>query len=100
MGLNRKESAEFSFFLAVPTMFAATVKKLYDFYKEGLTLSSEEIKLLAFGNVVAFVVALIAIKTFIGLLNKYGFKIWGYYRILVGGILIILFLAGIKLSVV
>lgn len=98
--LSRQSAAEFSFFLAVPTMFAATVKKLYDFYKEGLTLSSEEIKLLAFGNVVAFVVALIAIKTFIGLLNKYGFKIWGYYRILVGGILIILFLAGIKLSVV
>ena len=98
--LSRQSAAEFSFFLAVPTMFAATVKKLYDFYKEGLTLSSDEIKLLAFGNVVAFVVALIAIKTFIGLLNKYGFKIWGYYRILVGGILIILFLAGIKLSVV
>jgi len=98
--LSRQSAAEFSFFLAVPTMFAATVKKLYDFYKEGLTLSGEEIKLLAFGNVVAFVVALIAIKTFIGLLNKYGFKIWGYYRILVGGILIILFLAGIKLSVV
>jgi len=98
--LSRQSAAEFSFFLAVPTMFAATIKKLYDFYKEGLTLSSDEIKLLAFGNVVAFVVALIAIKTFIGLLNKYGFKIWGYYRILVGGILIILFLAGIKLSVV
>ena len=98
--LSRQSAAEFSFFLAVPTMFSATVKKLYDFYKEGLTLSSDEIKLLAFGNVVAFVVALIAIKTFIGLLNKYGFKIWGYYRILVGGILIILFLAGIKLSVV
>ncbi|HRH12280.1 MAG TPA: undecaprenyl-diphosphate phosphatase [Bacteroidia bacterium] len=98
--LSRQSAAEFSFFLAVPTMFAATVKKLYDFYKEGLTLSSDEIKLLAFGNVVAFVVALIAIKTFIGLLNKYGFKIWGYYRVLVGGMLIILFLAGIKLSVV
>lgn len=98
--LSRQSAAEFSFFLAVPTMFAATVKKLYDFYKDGLSLSNEEIKLLAFGNVVAFVVALIAIKTFIGLLNKYGFKIWGYYRILVGGILIILFLAGIKLSVV
>lgn len=98
--LSRQTAAEFSFFLAVPTMFAATVKKLYDFYKEGLTLSGEEIKLLAFGNVIAFIVALIAIKTFIGLLNKYGFKIWGYYRILVGGILIILFLAGVKISVV
>lgn len=98
--LNRQTAAEFSFFLAVPTMLAATVKKLYDFYKGGLTLSGEEIKLLAFGNVIAFVVALIAIKTFIGLLNKYGFKMWGYYRIVVGGILILLFLMGIKLSVV
>lgn len=98
--LTRQTAAEFSFFLAVPTMFAATAKKLLDFYKDGVQLNAEEIKVLAFGNLVAFIVALIAIKTFIGLLNKYGFKIWGYYRILVGGLLIILFMAGIKIAVV
>lgn len=98
-GLSRQLAAEFSFFLAVPTMFAATAKKLYDFSKEGISLSSDELKLLAVGNVVAFVVAMVAIKTFIGLLNKYGFRIWGIYRIVVGGILILLFLGGYKLAV-
>jgi undecaprenyl-diphosphatase len=98
--LTRQAAAEFSFFLAVPTMFAATAKKMYDFYKDGLALSSEEIKLLAFGNVIAFLVAMLAIKTFISLLNKHGFRIWGFYRIVVGGLLIILFLAGVKISVV
>jgi undecaprenyl-diphosphatase len=98
--LTRQTAAEFSFFLAVPTMAAATLKKGYDFYKQGITISSHEIKLLAFGNVVAFIVALIAIKTFIGILNKYGFKWFGVYRIIVGGLLIVLFLAGIKIAVV
>lgn len=99
-GLDRKVAAEFSFFLAVPTMFAATGKKLYDFYQEGLSLSAHEIKLLAFGNVVAFLVAALAIKTFIGILNKYGFKGFGYYRIVIGGLLIVLFAFGLKIAVV
>ena len=98
--LNRQTAAEFSFFLAVPTMFAATAKKMLDFYNQDIKISSHEIKLLAFGNVVAFIVALIAIKTFIGILNKYGFKYFGFYRIIVGGILIVLFLLGIEISVV
>ncbi len=98
--LTRQTAAEFSFFLAVPTMLAATAKKLLDAYKDGLTISSEEIKLLAFGNAIAFIVALVAIKTFIGILNKYGFKWFGVYRIIVGGILIILFLLHIKIAVV
>ncbi len=97
--LTRQAAAEFSFFLAVPTMFAATAKKLYDFYKLGLHISSEEIKLLAFGNLIAFIVALIAIKTFIGILNKFGFKWFGVYRIIVGGLLIALFLFGAKIAV-
>jgi undecaprenyl-diphosphatase len=96
--LTRQAAAEFSFFLAVPTMFAATAKKLIDFYKEGVSLSGEEISLLAFGNAVAFIVALIAIKSFIGLLNRYGFKIWGVYRIIIGGLIIVLFFAGIKIA--
>jgi undecaprenyl-diphosphatase len=99
-GLTRQSAAEFSFFLAVPTMFAATAKKLLDFYSDGLTISSKEIRLLIFGNLVAFIVAILAIKFFIGILNKYGFKYFGVYRIIIGGLLIILFLCGIKIAVV
>ena len=98
--LTRKNAAEFSFFLAVPTMFAATAKKLLDFYKEGLSLDSHEISLLIFGNVVAFIVAILAIKFFIGMLNKNGFKVFGWYRIIVGALLIILFLMKVPLSIV
>ena len=97
--LNRKAAAEFSFFLAVPTMFAATVKKLYDFHKAGVGFTHEEIKLLAVGNIVAFAVALIAIRTFINYLSKHGFKAFGYYRIVVGLTIIILYFAGYGLKV-
>ena len=82
--LSRTAAAEFSFFLAVPTMLGATVKKCYDYYKEGYVLTDDQINLLVIGNVVAFIVALIAIKSFIGFLTKHGFKIFGYYRIIVG----------------
>jgi len=98
--LTRKAAAEFSFFLAVPTMFAATAKKLYDFYKDGHTISSYEINLLLIGNVVGFVVALIAIKSFIGYLSKNGFKVFGIYRIIVGGIIIVLLLSGYQLQLI
>jgi undecaprenyl-diphosphatase len=98
--LSRKAAAEFSFFLAVPTMFAATAKKLYDFYKEGHVVTDEEIKLLAIGNVIAFVVALLAIKTFITFLERRGFQLFGWYRILVGGVIIILYLSGHNLQVI
>ncbi|MFD0763598.1 undecaprenyl-diphosphate phosphatase [Mucilaginibacter lutimaris] len=98
--LSRKAAAEFSFFLAVPTMFAATGKKLYDFYKEGHTFTGEEMKLLAIGNVIAFVVALLAIKTFITFLERRGFQLFGWYRILVGGVIIILYLSGHNLQVI
>jgi undecaprenyl-diphosphatase len=98
--LSRKAAAEFSFFLAVPTMFAATAKKLYDFVKDGHVFTGEEIKLLAIGNVVAFIVALLAIKTFITFLEKRGFQLFGWYRILVGGVIIILFLTGHNLEVI
>ena len=99
-GLTRQTAAEFSFFLAVPTMFAATAKKLLDFYKDGLMLNAQEINLLVFGNIVAFVVALLAIKSFIGFLNKHGFKGFGWYRIIVGGVLIVLFLLKIPVAIV
>ena len=87
--LDRKVATEFSFFLAVPTMFGATAKKLWDYYQHGLELSEHQIHLLLIGNIVAFVVAMIAIKSFIDYISKKGFKIFGYYRIIIG--LIILF---------
>jgi len=88
--LSRTAAAEFSFFLALPTMFGATLKKSYDYYDAGFTLTSEQINLLIIGNVVGFIVALFAIKTFIGYLSKHGFKIFGYYRIVVGIAIIVI----------
>ncbi|MFN8356490.1 MAG: undecaprenyl-diphosphate phosphatase [Spirosomataceae bacterium] len=98
--LSRKAAAEFSFFLAVPTMFAATAKKGYDYLKEGYTFSSDQLKLLAVGNVIAFVVALLAIKFFIDFLTKHGFRIFGIYRIVVGLIIIAMILSGTKLEII
>ncbi len=88
--LSRSTAAEFSFFLAVPTMFGATLKKCYDYYKDGFLLTHEQINFLIIGNVVAFIVALIAIKSFIGFLSKHGFKVFGYYRIAAGIILLVI----------
>jgi undecaprenyl-diphosphatase len=88
--LARTTAAEFSFFLAVPTMLGATAKKCYDYYKDGFVLTHDQINYLIIGNIVAFVVALLAIKTFIGFLSKNGFKIFGYYRIIAGIILLII----------
>lgn len=98
--LNRKAAAEFSFFLAVPTMFAATVYKLLEFHLNGGVFAPQEIKVLLVGNIIAFVVALIAIKTFIAFLTKHGFKFFGYYRIAIGIIILILHFAGFSLSVI
>ena len=88
--LSRSAAAEFSFFLAVPTMLGATVKKCYDYYKDGFVLTHDQINFLIIGNIVAFIVALIAIKSFIGFLSKHGFKVFGYYRIIVGVALLII----------
>jgi len=98
--LTRKAAAEFSFFLAVPTMFGATAKKIYDFYKDGYTISAQEVQLLALGNIVAFIVAMLAIKYFITFLQKRGFRIFGWYRIFVGLIILVLLLAGYDLKVI
>ena len=98
--LTRSEAAEFSFFLAVPTMFAATAKKIFDFYKDGHTINSQELNLLLIGNVIGFVVALIAIKSFIGYLTKHGFRAFGIYRVIVGTIIIVLILSGHSLKVI
>ncbi|MFV0220453.1 undecaprenyl-diphosphate phosphatase [Empedobacter falsenii] len=101
-GLSRKAAAEFSFFLAVPTMLAVTVYSI--FVKtwgedtatpmkgyEMILQDQNHIILFLIGNVVAFIVALIAVKTFIAVLTKYGFKFWGWYRIIIGIILLIYF---------
>jgi undecaprenyl-diphosphatase len=88
--LSRTTAAEFSFFLAVPTMLGATVKKCYDYYKAGYDLSYDQVNLLVIGNIVAFIVALLAIKTFIGFLTKNGFKVFGYYRIIAGIVLLLI----------
>jgi undecaprenyl-diphosphatase len=97
--LNRTLAAEFSFFLAIPTMFAATVLSLYDFYKAGLTLTSSQTSALIVGNIVAFIVAIIAIRAFVNFLTKHGFKVFGYYRIVVGVIILILYYLGAGLSI-
>lgn len=93
--LSRHAAAEFSFFLAVPTMLAATCYKLLKFYKTSGGFSSQEIKLLALGNLVAFIVALLAIRFFIHFLQKHGFRVWGIYRIVLGVVLLILLQKGI-----
>ncbi len=87
--LNRRTAAEFSFFLAVPTMFAATFYKVYKFYKEGIGIEPDQINMLIVGNIVAFIVAILAIKFFISILNKYGFKYFGIYRIILGLVILI-----------
>jgi undecaprenyl-diphosphatase len=97
--INRKTAAEFSFFLAVPTMLGATAKKTYDYYKAGFELSSDQINYLIIGNIIAFVVALVAIKSFIDFLSKKGFKIFGYYRIIFGIALLIIHFFIYKLTI-
>ena len=89
--LTRKAAAEFSFFLAVPTMFGATTKELYDhLFKKQLELSGQEINLLLIGNVIGFLVAMVAIKSFISYLQNHGFKWFGVYRIIIGVVIFVL----------
>jgi undecaprenyl-diphosphatase len=98
--MTRKAAAEFSFFLAVPTMFGAMVLSIGKFFLKGGTFGATEITALAIGNVVAFIVAMIAIKSFIAFLTKHGFKIFGYYRIVLGAAILILYYMGVELSIV
>ena len=98
--LTRKNAAEFSFFLAVPTMFGATVYKLYKLFKEGGSeLIMNNLDTLIIGNVVAFVVALLAIKFFISFVQKYGFQAFGWYRIIVGGLILVMLMMGQELTI-
>ncbi len=98
-GMSRKTAAEFSFFLAVPTMFAATAYKMLKYFKTH-EVQSSELSMLLLGNVVAFVVAIFAIKRFIGFLTKNGFKAFGWYRIVLGLVLLLLGFIGFDLQVI
>ncbi len=98
--MTRKAAAEFSFFLAVPTMLGATVYKVYKLIKVGGTeLITDNITTLVVGNVVAFIVALLAIKFFINYVTKYGFKAFGWYRITVGSAILIMLACGVNLQI-
>jgi undecaprenyl-diphosphatase len=97
--LNRKTAAEFSFFLAVPTMFAATCFKIFRFYTNGPGFNNTQIDILIIGNIVAFLVAMLAIKSFIEYLTNHGFKIFGWYRIIIGLIILILHFSGFNLTI-
>ena len=99
--LTRKAAAEFSFFLAVPTMFAATVYKMFKLFTEGGTeIIVSTMEALIIGNAVAFVVAMLAIKFFISFVTKYGFAAFGWYRIIVGGVILIMSCLGYNLELV
>ena len=99
--LTRKAAAEFSFFLAVPTMFAATCFKLLKIFLEpdGMQILRDNLGTLIIGNVVAFIVALLAIKFFISFVTKYGFKAFGWYRIIVGAIILVMLATGHNLTI-
>ena len=99
--LTRKAAAEFSFFLAVPTMLAATLFKMLKIFTEenGMQILKENLDTLIIGNVVAFIVAMLAIKFFISFVTKYGFKAFGWYRIIVGGIILAMLLTGHNLTI-
>jgi undecaprenyl-diphosphatase len=99
-GLTRKAAAEFSFFLAVPTMFGATLYKVYKILKTGgMEMIMDNMTTLIVGNAVAFIVAMLAIKGFIKYVQKYGFKVFGWYRIIVGGLILVMMAAGFDLQI-
>lgn len=99
--LTRKAAAEFSFFLAVPTMFAATLFKMLKLFMDpaGMEIITNNLGTLILGNVVAFIVAMLAIKFFISFVTKYGFKAFGWYRIVVGGAILLMLLTGHNLTI-
>ena len=100
--LTRKAAAEFSFFLAVPTMLAATLFKMLKIFieEDGVQILKENLDTLIVGNIVAFIVAMLAIKFFISFVTKYGFKAFGWYRIIVGGAILVMLLTGHNLSII
>lgn len=97
LGMNKKEAAEFSFFLAVPTMAAASGYKLLKIYK---TIDLSQLGVLLVGAFVAFVVAMLAIKFFMGIVTRYGFRGFGFYRIALGAAILIMLYSGHQLQLV
>lgn len=99
--LSRKNAAEFSFFLAVPTMASAAGYKLFLLLKDPASseMLGENLLILLIGNIVAFIVAVFAIRFFINFLTKHGFKAFGIYRIIIGALLLICIFAGVDLSI-
>jgi undecaprenyl-diphosphatase len=98
--LTRSVAAEFSFLLAVPTMFAASVKSFYDVYKDHPeVINKANMGTLGVASIVSFIVALFAVKSFIGYIQKHGFKAFGYYRIVVGIIMLVLLFLGVNLDI-
>lgn len=97
--LSRKAAAEFSFFLAVPTMFAATGYKMLKYYKD-TPFNPNDLNVLLIGNIVAFAVAVVAIKSFVSYVTKHGFRVFGYYRIAAGLIILALYFMGYELKMV
>lgn len=100
-GLTRRRAAEFSFFLAVPTMAGATLLDLLDLLKEdGSWATAHNLTMLAVGCIVSFVVALLAMKWFVNFMAKYGFRWFGWYRIIVGVVILVMLLSGMSLNMV
>ena len=99
--LTRKAAAEFSFFLAVPTMLAATLFKMLDLFTDEASAQAlkANLDILLIGNVVAFIVAMLAIKFFINFVTKYGFRAFGWYRIVIGGAILVMLLTGHNLTI-
>ena len=94
-GLSRRAAAEFSFFLAVPTMLAASVKSMWDLHKEHPeALNTNNLSLLGMSSIVTFIVSIFVIRYFIGFLKRHGFKVWGYYRIFIGLVMLVLLWRG------
>lgn len=98
LGMSRKEAAEFSFMLGVPTLGAASLYKTFKMWKEAPTMPDNAALLLIVASAISFVVALFAIRFFISLLKKYGFSAYGYYRILLGGIILYLLMTGVQVG--
>ena len=101
--LTRKAAAEFSFFLAVPTMFGAACLEIYELIAGGegnILLKDNNLTLLLLGSVVAYVVAIAAIKFFISYVTRYGFKAFGWYRIVAGALILLLMACGVDLAMV
>ncbi|WP_317258909.1 undecaprenyl-diphosphate phosphatase [Hymenobacter tibetensis] len=98
-GFDRRSAADFSFLLAVPTMFVITAYQLYKTYKVSAP-GADDMKLLLFGNVIAFAVGLLAVKSFVNFVSRFGFRAFGLYRIIVGVIILVMIGLGIDLKLI